>query len=1581
MAADGATPAYLLASDIHSSLNNPRQEKGFIESSFDLVTKGVPATLIAAGNEIANIPATIGNMVADGNPYKITKAREAIAGFDSDLARYYDEHQLGIDAAGFIVGSFVPGMAGTKVLRAGQYAVRGAIESGTMGSLTSSALGLVAPSRQKHIAEAISQIGRNTSTFSLTESNLVRAFMSGAGQQALEGAAFTVAVNATMNQSPIMNDRDVSDLAFDVLIGAGLGGAVGGLIDGIQAAYKVKGAFAAAEKEMLPWTVKGLGGTPAESLTASDKMLKKIQQLESIPEVPKQGEMMNRIAATAEKTRTTLKTEIRALAGDLSGGDQDVAHLVAKNVEVTDFNGNMANLLETAHVSRATVKSVSEKAEIKRLTELAKAAGKKDELVDLDSPALQTNIRINYVNTRTMQVMDEPPKLLNLADYGRPTVKAGVVHAGGRSFKQEKMADILKLSHLEAEARYKWAETSPAMKTDKATVIGVNDIPLMQKALREGNSKVVIGDIPFEGNLPALEEFVRVKQATLAVDLIKSGIKNNDEVAKIVNVAPEALFGGVDNPALWNHRQFLRDTLTKQMGADPSDLPTYLKYTIEPKGAVDTNGNVLEGMAILAEKERLYKSRADLIAAKYLKEELPDSAGLKFKPVGVTTGAGAFTSENGNYGTASSFWAYVGQRTQAIIKREKEVTTDVFNPTLQKLAVNVNDAVEWSVLNEKLRNLPGKYYLTADGTALRYGKELSEDMFESLDDFAKAVAGQEKELLENVANEIPDYIPIQSPLVQKLVADHITRNAQRRSALQQVHSNNGYPDRFDADVFYPIPRNPKDTPHFAFVVDESVNSTGHSKMIYAKDAETLEIMKNDILSDINLRERGIRVLTKTESEEYYKSIGKFEFERTLSENYINTALARKGKSASFLPLTDPTRIVQDFIEWHTARDASMVRSIVEHKYAQDFATLRQYAAGSVEAAKSKFGYVSPLAFAENSVDNPASNLIKLALDISKVDEYPLWTPINKFLDEGYSKLASKIGKVFGSATSAKHLDEVNEALHNAGYTDRIVDSALYEAMNGKIERGKLTGLVNSANAILATFALRSDPFNALNNAVGSSVLLGSETKALIRAIEGGNTAAAGELAALAKIKVPGSNSLSLSPTKLISDRITKYHTDKAGREWFKKHGFISSISDLYDSTLDNIATAFKSGDESAMEKAFTSAKKLGDTAEAVTGNRLAEEFNRYVAAGVMKDITDIAVKYGIMDERTALSYINTFVNRTQGNYIASQRPVIFQGPLGQAMGLFQTYQFNLLQQVFRHIGEGAGKDALTMAGLQFGVYGLNGLPAFNAINTYVVGNAPGNTSNKTLYDAVLSGAGKEAGEWLLYGGLSNGLSIFHPDLKTNIYSRGDINPRHITLVPVNPADTPIYQATSRLLKNMHDSFTQVSMGADVWGTFLRGIEQNGISRPLAGMAQVLEAAGRPDLKVVSTNQQGNMLMAHDLYSLTSLMRVAGAKPLDEAMVNDQMFRISVWRASDSAKRKQLAEGIKTSILNGQVPGPEQIEEFAYAYAKTGGKQSEFAQFMAAQYRNTNASQAEQLRKNLSSPYSQSLQLLMNGGEQ
>src|SRR5258708_17810567 len=161
-----------------------------------------------------------------------------------------------------------------------------------------------------------------------------------------------------------------------------------------------------------------------------------------------------------------------------------------------------------------------------------------------------------------------------------------------------------------------------------------------------------------------------------------------------------------------------------------------------------------------------------------------------------------------------------------------------------------------------------------------------------------------------------------------------------------------------------------------------------------------------------------------------------------------------------------------------------------------------------------------------------------------------------------------------------------------------------------------------------------------------------------------------------------------------------------------------------------------------------------------TGNRMAEEMTRFVAADVMRQITDLAIESGVLgSEKEANEYIQLFTNKIQGNYLHSQRPIVFQGVVGQAVSLFQTYQFNLMQQLFKYVGEGDNKAVGMLLGLQASIYGMQGLPAFNFLNTHIVGNATGNTEHRDLYYASDSLFGKELGDCMLYGAWSNALDL------------------------------------------------------------------------------------------------------------------------------------------------------------------------------------------------------------------------------
>jgi hypothetical protein len=399
---------------------------------------------------------------------------------------------------------------------------------------------------------------------------------------------------------------------------------------------------------------------------------------------------------------------------------------------------------------------------------------------------------------------------------------------------------------------------------------------------------------------------------------------------------------------------------------------------------------------------------------------------------------------------------------------------------------------------------------------------------------------------------------------------------------------------------------------------------------------------------------------------------------------------------------------------------------------------------------------------------------------------------------------------------------------------------------------------------------------------------------------------------------------------------------------------------------------------SKINTVFKTLKSWGDKGEALTGNRLAEEFNRFVAADVAKQITDVGVEYGVLGEQEAWAYINTFVNRTQGNYLAAQRPGIFQGPVGQAVGLFQTYQFNLIQQLLRHVGEGSAKDAAMLLGLQSTIYGMKGLPAFDAINTHLIGNASGNTEHRDMYDAVYGAMGKEAGDWLMFGLGSNALGLISPDLKMNLYTRGDINPRQVTVLPTNPANIPFVQASGKFLSAMQQSAEQVLQGGNVWQSFMQGIEHAGVSRPLAGLAQTLEAVANPNAASYSTSSKGNIVAANDIWSLANLVRIAGAKPLDEAIAVDRAYNLEVYGTRDSELRKSLGQAIKTTVIAGNSPSEDQINKFAYEYAKYGGRQDKFNQFMMQQYKAANTSQVNALATNLSKPFAQSMQKVMGG---
>jgi hypothetical protein len=1753
-------PSHLIAASNHTILNGGNTS--IFEDAADIATKFIPTAIASGVNEIYNIVPTVANYF--GAKMETSDLRKRLVELDNDYARYYDDHKLGVDTAGFILGMFAPGMGGVKVLNAGQLMLRESAIGVNMGR----GMGVLAPNRDLHLADAVSAIRSSGNVFSLGEANTVKALAAGFGQAVYEGAAWEVMVAATMNNSPILDDMSVKDLFWNGVHGAGVFGALGGVLQGVGTGWRVAAAGRVAEKELAPYGITAMPG-PAQS--PSDKILFKAEQLQALPPLP-EGGLAIRAGVMRGKTQDLLTREIQEEFGKLTGGDTAIAKAMFDHFKTTRLEENVGNLLDTISLGRVNKVTAADSAYTQAMKRvIADPLG----VHSAEDMAILNNTTVSWIKLHGDQmgtIFHDRPKVLNLADNLAPGEQIVVTPAGVKAGKAtysfsnnpNRGYNILGVDHRTTEARYFWAEKLPAWVQGEEVSVHALDLPLLEKAVRDGITGVKV--IPESGKIAEATSYTREELATYLkaqkkdtatriaknseavmsaetkVDKLKSyfGINFNviedpvggyagwfmrkgttytddlgnthpikadaitiekqflesnslkrimstlkheeghsmfqgildskgvalenlgqiwpsligelqnlsrarrpelwkskdktqeayrnsahelfadafawasthpevlaknpafndfaghlvrpvppeilqaistratkattEEIAKIVNVHPEIL-NDIERPMGWDARALARhdyasrgvDAGTRRSEAllDPLLAPSYAKMVSKTQRTM-MDGNELQGLAAVSQRAKLHDERVHRTATELTGVEFPRIPDQAILTGNAGPGIASFTG--GANGTLQQIMEFVGQQVKNLKTKEVGEMYEFMAAPLQKLSNDLDGAIEFSVLNEKMRSLPQRYVWDAEkqGLAYRFSSE-------------EGSAARAREVAELAQREVPEFVSVQSASAAEAIQAHMERAVRYSQAKIKMRADEGYQHKVDPDTFYPIPRNSKDTPYFAFVIDDSATATGHSSMIYAPTSKDLEVLIQKIQSDAVANSKHLKVLTKGDSEAYFKSQGTYEFERSLNDNYINTEMRRMGVSASLhMPLTDPKKIVDNLLQWHTDRSNSLIRDAAAHNYSRQFDAIMTQAETGLLAAKSKQGYVSSLAYAENAVNNPASNLIKLALDVQKREEYPIWNSVNKMLDHQVSKYWGKVSEAMDKVTTPEHLDAVGEALKKTGYAGVLPDAELYRAMNAGTPSGTLTKFVGRANALISTFALRLDPLNAINNTIGGAVLLGSETQSILKAIRTGNAEAAGELAQLMKIAVPGSKDAIDSPTKLIANAISRYHNNPELLAYYKKNGFISSITQQYNQVIDDIGRSL-AGDAD-VGTALARMNKYAEVGEKLTGNRMAEEFNRFIAADVMKQITDVAVKHGIIDERTSLAYINTFVNRTQGNYVASQRPLMFQGPVGQAIGLFQTYQFNLIQQLLRHVGEGQAKTATIMMGLQGSIYGMNGLPAFNAINTHLIGNAPGNTTHTDAIQATYSAAGKVAGDWLMYGGLSNAMGLFHPDLKVNMYSRGDVNPRNITIVPTDPASVPIVQAATRLYQQVAEGMGKVAAGAPVWQTFLRGLEQNGVSRPLAGLAQVLEAGTVGDGKVTALNQKGNITMSHDLLSLASLTRLAGGKPLDEALVNDAMFRINTYQAKDAKRRAELGESIKISVLGGKELSEEQVTDFTAKYIKSGGKQENFAQFMAKQYQNVNTSQANQLRSHLSSSYATHLQRIGGGYE-
>lgn len=1127
------------------------------------------------------------------------------------------------------------------------------------------------------------------------------------------------------------------------------------------------------------------------------------------------------------------------------------------------------------------------------------------------------------------------------------------VQSGAKTYAFKTDAFVTPVDSVEATARHLWFASLPKISGEVYSH-DISALDALRKLAPEKVETAVIRDINTGmttkiGDIGNFDSFVFDQKYAGLVKLLEDGADKTDlrDVAARLNVTGEwvqeavatkldrttlaSMDGWKMDPLRFAERENVIVRYNTQHLKDAAEFPDALvAYHSRVQEATQRTKDAAK--AVLGPKYELLQDIESTIA------RTSDSQGV---------GAGFVTSANADYKDRLRSWAqntglHVDTMAREIIN---EKLLDLQGPAA-KILQNPSAAAEISAATTAGR-------LSTEPLGLFQDSMSGQWMMVDIKSLNKVNAGGELTFAKR--------IPLSKDAGEFFNIYH-QQHAQRVDKQKVLASSQGTNLHWDANRLYFPPVDTQRVPFFAFVrqSDGSIFGSSEVSMITARDAGELKRLAAQVEKDPKLK-----VIYKSNTEDYHKAKGDYDFARTMNQPQIDSALRSQGKLGTYLPNMTPQAVVEDYINFTQRAETKIVRDAVAVNYAQPFAELADLSKRHIEAQTSKMEGLSKLL--QRNVTDPFDDTIKLALNISKRNEFTLWHDANEFVDALGTKAWRGISGAFNDAKDGKiSWEDANKQLEKFGLGSHFKDADAFAAAQSAPDRNLVQVAVRKANMLLANGMLRLDFANSLLNIVSTPVLLGTEVSSIRNSIRKDP-----ELAMLFDaqlgLKVPGTELKLPSTTKLVFNSVNN-RFGETGQQLLNRYREIGAVkgkpSEFYQ-MMDEISMV----PGLVPSKFSETVDKWVEKGASMTFNTQAEEFTRFVSADVMRQLTEPVVNAGRMSIQEQNNYINIFVNRVQGNYVASQRPMMFQGTIGAAVGLFQTYQFNMFQQLYRHIENRDVKTLAVAGGLQASLFGANGLPFFGGINTHIIGNASINQKHEDLYSYAVKGMGKEVGDWMMYG-TASAMPLFS-DQAPALWTRGDLNPRYVTMVPTDFANIPAVQASMKVIGAVTGMAKQVSTGSDMLPAFLHGLEHNGINRPLAGLAQVLKGN--------ATTTKGDLISAsQDWVSIATASRLIGAKPMDESVALTERWRGSAYKAADKDKIDNLGTVIKEKLRNNQSLSSEDWLEFQGKYAASGGRVQGFAAAMKRWDRGANSSVVNELAKHNGTMAGQRMLEIMGG---
>lgn len=1051
-------------------------------------------------------------------------------------------------------------------------------------------------------------------------------------------------------------------------------------------------------------------------------------------------------------------------------------------------------------------------------------------------------------------------------------------------------------------------------------------------------------------SLNKLERMLTQRKSEMQLELatLPADVRPNEHhIAKILNMDVERAMGFSEGELLlYGQKDFTR--------------PELLKFAYKYEQPSNYEQSSIHLSATMARLEMLKEQRERVSALLLgdtfdLLEDIPTELLASVSP--TDTRAGMLTALRTQFGSLREKAQYIGKIVNNARSKKIQEVNDSYRGHSNFFNRRENQGARYELA--QIDNLVRRHWYYHATFNMDDGRQVQAIVSkQELGNYLKSLesAGEEipitREVLESLtesdfnalsaaklAGDDPAVVQL-SKNVGDFYSQHVNTNYNAVQKMRELGAVRGKEPVLDDLVIYPPPRDLQSTPYHGFVVPNQfvAGSDGRNFMVFAESAQEFNNKKAAILKRYGSQ---YKVVTQEQISEYKKLRGDYEQGLVFDSIFFDSSLARTGTASEILPNIDVTAsaTLERYRNWTINMETALLRSGVELKYDDVVAGLKQIdremdavergnLLGRKKSAEPETIWKDSLAVMldQKSYSGPLENL---------------FVRVNDYIGEAGSKVIDGALSVFRTPASGRitqeMLDEFNTTLANAGYVspmDDVVEALLVSP--NTVKSNTLPQLVRTMSNLVSTLMLRMDFAHSYIQMVSTPILALPVLQEAKQALRG--TAKGQQLEAMTGVINPSNNVYEPSAAKLLKDGTTAFFTDE-GREFISQMRDRNIITDYMIQYLDTLDFRTFTGAHT-LQHASTKIDNLAKFASRFSGFKFTEEFTRFQVAWAAKRIGEVR---GIpLDEMWAT--ISSSVDKVHGVYLGNQRAQLFQGVLGQSVGLFQTYFFNFVQNMAKFIESGNARSAATMAAMQTSMFGIQSWPGFHQLNQ-MIGET--NRDNHDLYSLTGADDPRSNSVYAFYGLASHALGF-----PVDFYTRGDLALRHPTVVPTSPYEFPVFSTISKAVGNLYNTAKLVfDEDTPTSQALIHGIAHNGMNRPMQGIGNIIR--GRITSNSGQVNFDNSNYVDYDTANEMNwgamFARVIGTRPLNESIIMNSYYRQRSYDANLRRNTIELSKKIQMNLATGSIDH-QTYGDFAESYERSGGDIQNFNSYFMRQLR-------------------------------